>query len=79
MAQNSETTDNVETVFVEADGTERRITGTGKPELMTFKDAAGEECRIFMDNGTHETAYQLFMDENWEELKKFPRYGLFHP
>ena len=62
-------------VFIEADGTKRVITGYRKPDLMVFKDASGEEHRIFMDLGTHKTAYQLFMDENWEELKKFPKHG----
>jgi hypothetical protein len=62
-------------IFVDKDGTERVTTGYVKPQLMTFKDASGVEHRIFMDLGTHERAYQLCMDENWEELKKFPIYG----
>lgn len=76
MERRSETTENVEYIFVEEDGTERKCTGTARPELMTFKDAEGAEHRIFMDLGTHETAYQHVMDENWEELKKFPSYGI---
>jgi hypothetical protein len=62
----------VESVFVEADSTERVTT-----ELMIFKDPASEEYQIFMDIGTHKTAYRLYpyMDENWEELKKFPKYA----
>lgn len=65
----------VGSVFVEPNGNERIITGVGQPELMIFEDQAGEKYRIFMDIGTHERAYQLFMDENWEELKKFPKYS----
>lgn len=61
--------------FIGTDGTEHIVTGYCKPQLMTFKDASGVEHRIFMDLGTHERAYQLCMDENWEELKKFPVYG----
>jgi hypothetical protein len=62
-------------IFVDTDGTKRVITGYSKPQVMTFKDPSGVEHRIFMDLGTHERAYQLYMDENWEELKKFPIYG----
>jgi len=78
MERRSDTTGNVESIFVEDDGTERKCTGTALPELMTFKDAEGSEHKIFMAIGTHESAYQHFMHEDWDELKKFPEYGI-HP
>jgi hypothetical protein len=77
MERRSESTGDVESVFVEADGTERKCAGTVLPDLMTFKDSAGETQRIFLEIGTHERAYQLVMDENWEELKKFPKHGTY--
>jgi len=75
MERRVENNATVESVFVGEDGTEHKCRGTILPDKMTFKDANGEEHNIFLDLGTHKTAYQHVIDQNWEELKKFPKWA----
>lgn len=61
------------------DGTEQECLKIAYPDVMSFKDEAGESHKIFLDLGTHEHAYKLFADGNFQELKKFPQYGKNFP
>jgi hypothetical protein len=49
------------------------------PNSMSFTDNAGERHNIFLDLYDHDRACQLTKDKNWEELKKYPKYGMCFP
>lgn len=42
---------------------------------MEFVDSHGVKHKIYLPKGTMKRACQLFADENWDELVKFPVYG----
>ena len=46
-----------------------------KPNMMKFFDENGAEYKIHMPTGTYEKATQHYINEEWDELKKFPKWG----
>lgn len=48
------------------------------PSRINFLDKDGTKHSVFIDLGDHDRAYKLTAEENWDELKKYPKYGR-HP
>jgi hypothetical protein len=50
---------------------------TVQPNKMKYYDAQGTEHEIHLPRGTSERAGQLWAEENWDELAKFPKWGIY--
>ncbi|MCJ1436563.1 hypothetical protein MMC27_005943 [Xylographa pallens] len=46
-----------------------------RPNCMTYTDAEGTEHSIHMPTGTYEIATKYFVENNFEELAKFPAWA----
>ncbi|KAH8701837.1 hypothetical protein BGW36DRAFT_424140 [Talaromyces proteolyticus] len=53
----------------------RKCKTTRKANSMTFVDAEGQEHHIHIPGKRFDEAIQYFINENWEELKKFDKWN----
>jgi hypothetical protein len=56
---------------VKAHQEKKQCMRSAKPNSMTFKDADGNEYSIHIPLERYDEALDYFVNENWDELKKF--------